>query len=387
MERRPTFITNFEVTADGRVFGCGKERKTIRRQTYGRKGGKSCCVNVIIDGRHTTISVAKLVASAFHEGYDPSKDTIIYKDGDSFNVAADNLIVVKPRDRYRYTRVGKMNRIKALKREKAKKELEALGLEWGKCSYPGLECTKEGIFRYNGYPVNSYVRVMRRKHTEVKHRFLILAEKNQDRRKNRRLTAAKMVASAWKFYNPDTDFIIYKDGDPTNIHADNLKVVGESAYTQYTTRNLYNHEKSDEDKIAEYKEKCRTVLHDTQLTLNYLNTGNLTAINKYIETDIIPKLESHLKYTLRKSEIVVRYVMTTIIELLYIKLDKGFPICNYYKFCKKTADRYAKKGFSHWMFETPETPYSKRVRMEDKELVIAELGKKFNVKREYKKHK
>lgn len=111
MERRPTFITNFEVTADGRVFGCGKERKIIRRQTYGKKGGKSCCVNVVIEGRHTTISVA----------------------------------------------------------------------------------------------------VMRRKQTEVKHRFLILAEKKQGRRKNRRLTAAKMVASAWKFYNPDTDFIIYKN--------------------------------------------------------------------------------------------------------------------------------------------------------------------------------
>ena len=66
----------------------------------------------------------------------------------------------------------------------------------------------------------------------------------------------------------------------------------------------------------------------------------------------------------------------------YIKLDHGYPSCNYFKFCKKTLDRYKKNHkFDSWMFVTPEKPYSKMVRMEDKETIIEELGHKFNVKR------
>ena len=383
METRTTFITNIFATADGHIFDeKGKEKKRHFRTTTGKKGGRSAYVYINIDGRQRSISIAKLVASAFVDGYDIDNDTLVYNDGNSFNVSLGNIKVVKPCDRYRYTRIGRMNTVKATNREKRKKELDALDLEWGKCSFPGLECTREGIFRYKGYPINSYVRAQKRKNVECRHRFLMINVDGRQGGKNVRITASKMVASAWKFYNADTDFIVYKDKDPTNIHADNLIVVGEKPYIEYMTRSFHPATKSTDEKILEYKEKCKLVIHDTQLTLDYLNTGNLAPINRYVEKEIIPPLMKYIKCSLRYGEGAARYLITSVIEVLYIKLDHGYPICNYLKFCKKTLDRYKKNHkFDSWMFVTPERPYSKMVRMEDKETIIKELGQKFNVKR------
>lgn len=385
-EARETFVPGLTVTRDGRFYHNGRSVKVYKRQTYGKHGGKHAFLHITKNKVVKNFSAGKLMASAWMDGFDAERDRVGYRDGDAFNVSLDNLIRIVPGDFSRITDVARMNNVKKAKRERARKELEALGLEWGRCSFPGLECTREGVFRYNGYPINSYVRVMKRANgKESKHRFLIINEGGGKDGKKIRLTASKMVASAWKFYNPETDFVIYKDGDPANIHVDNLQVVGEKVYVQYVQRNC-NKEVTDRERWDRYKKTCEAVCHDSAMTLRYMNTGDLTEINGYLKKEIIPRFNDWLTYTKRFKTATVRYLLTSVIEMLYLKLDNGAPICNYYSFCTKTVVKWAKsKRFDPWMFETPEKPYSKVVTMRNEEINIDGLKEKFNVVRKKKK--
>lgn len=383
---KETYVTGVFVSRQGECYHNGKKINVQRRQTYGKKGGKTTFIVIKNHGKSKCFSFAKLIASAFIEGYDWQNDRIVYKDGDSFNCDIENLLIVKPADFSKYSRIGQMNEAKRINREQMRAEMDAHGFVWRKCSEPFLECTSEGLFRYKGFPVNSYTRVMKRNHgKECKHRYLCLNIDGCRGGRNKRLTASKMIASAWKVgYDPETDFIAYKDGNPANIRLDNLVIVNEKDYNKYVTRNSHSKGITQVEKYDERLQTALAVQHDSAMAVRFLQTGDYTEINAHVEKVVIPKLREYLIYRKRQSESLATYLLTSIIEILYCKLDSGFPICNYLRFCTKTADRWIKKKrFEHWMFDTPEQPFSEVIRMKNEEINIEGLAEKFNVVRQY----
>ena len=386
-ETRETYICGVYASMDGRIFYAGKERIVHKRTTTGPKGGKYAFVYLQLNGKQKSCSVSRLVASAWISGFDVFNDRIKYKDDDVFNFHVDNLQIVKPGEPLYSLGVRNANEAKLKKRQEEKARLDSLGFEWSKCAFPELECTREGLFRYKGYAINSYIRTSKVGNGKIaRHRFLMINIEGKHRGKHVRLTASKMVASAWKMYNPDTDFIIYKDGDSTNINMENLQVVGEKAYNKFLI-NRTRKEHTDSDRYAMYYETCKNVVHDSQMTLRFLDTGDFSEINAYLEKTVIPRLEEYIRFSLKMPEFSVRVIMTTAIDVLYCKLDEGRPLCNYYGFLKNIALRYKKsKGkLPFWMYEHPDKPYSNRYRMSNEEVLISRLSTKFNVVRQYGK--
>ena len=386
-ETRETYICGVYASMDGRIFYAGKERIVHKRTKTGPKGGKYAFVYLRLNGKQKSCSVSRLVASAWISGFDVFNDRIKYKDDDAFNFHVDNLQIVKSGEPLYSLGVRKANEAKLKKREEEKARLDSLGFEWSKCSFPELECTREGLFRYKGYAINSYISTQKVGNGKIaRHRFLMINIEGKHRGKKVRLTASKMVASAWKMYNPDTDFIIYKDGDSTNINIENLQVVGEKAYNRFLM-NRTRKEHTDSDRYAMYYETCKNVAHDSQMTLRFLDTGDFSEINAYLEKTVIPRLEEFIRFRLKMPEFSVRVIMTTAIDVLYCKLDEGRPLCHYYGFLKKIALRYKKsKGkLPFWMYEHPDKPYSNRYRMSNKEVLISKLSTKFNVVKQYGK--
>lgn len=383
-ETRETFISGIFASKNGRIFNNKKEYLVHNRKTTGPKGGKYTYVNVRIYGKEKVFAVSKLVASAWIDGFDVSSDRIRYKDDDAFNCNVENLQIVKPGEPLYSLGVRNANEAKRKMREEEKTKLDSYGFEWGKCSFPGLECTRDGLFRYKGYAINSYVRTSKLANGKVaRHRFLMINIEGKHRGKSVRLTASKMVASAWKMYNPDTDFIIYKDGDSTNINMNNLQVVDEKAYNKFLI-NRTRKEHTDSERYANYYETCKNVVHDSQMTLRFLDTGDFSEINAYLEKTVIPRLEDYIRFTLKMPEFRVRVIMTAAIDVLYSKLDEGRPMCNYYGFLRNIALRYklTKGKLPFWMYEHPDKPYSNRYRMSNEDALISTLSTKFNVVRQ-----
>lgn len=386
-ETRETYICGVFASRDGHIFHNSKERIVHKRTTTGPKGGKHAYVYLRFNGKQKSYAVSKLVASAWIEGFDVFSDRIKYKDDDPFNFHVDNIQVIKPGEPLYSLGVRNANEAKRKMREEEKARLDSYGFEWARCSFPELECTREGLFRYKGYAINSYVRTSKVANGKVaRHRFLMINVEGKHRGKCVRLTASKMVASAWKMYNPDTDFIVYKDGDPTNINMENLQVVGEKAYNRFLI-NRTRKEHTDSERYARYYETCKNVVHDSQMTLRFLDSGDFAEINGYLEKTVIPQLEDYIRLTLKMPEFRVRVIMTAAIDVLYCKLDEGKPMCNYLEFLKNISLRYklTKGNLPSWMYEHPDKPYSNRYRMSNQDVLISKLSTKFNVVKQYGK--
>lgn len=97
---------------------------------------------------------------------------------------------------------------------------------------PGLEVTIDGRFKLNGRPRKAIFCKKRYGNGLATVRFMW-----NKGGITHYIQASKCVAMAWKAKYKDGDYIIYRDGNCHNIHADNLQVVGKDRYWKYMQRN------------------------------------------------------------------------------------------------------------------------------------------------------
>lgn len=197
----------------------------------------------------------------------------------------------------------------------------------------GLECTEEGLFRYNGKPkkvIFPYL-VNKRKATA---RLMIMI-----RGKNHYWQAAKLVAQTWKRCK-ETDYITYKDGDIHNIKANNLIVEDKDGYWQYMQRNSGYHA----DNIEERKRKLQLVIDEATLTLDYFKTLKMDGINRHVTEYLYDCLMKYTISTLHLGEKTAMEIVPESLARMYECIMNGMCLYNYERYCKKLLLNYKKKG-------------------------------------------
>lgn len=199
----------------------------------------------------------------------------------------------------------------------------------------GLKCTYDGRFLYKG-----------------NRKKVIYAKKNFGNEKaTARVTyllpngkygyiqAAKAVALAWKTFNPDTQYIVYKDGDIHNIKADNLEIVDYDRYVAFRMRN--SEHKADD--VEKRKRKLQLVIDEASMTLNYFKTLDFKPINKHVEEYLYGCLMQYCKETLFLGETVALDIVPECIARMYECIMNGMCLYNYERYCKKLLLNYKKK--------------------------------------------
>ncbi len=202
------------------------------------------------------------------------------------------------------------------------------------CCIPGMKCTYDGKFMYNG-----------------KRKKIIFASKNFGNEKaTARLTwrengrtlymgAAKAVALAWlPRYNPNEDYLIYKDGDIHNISAGNLVVLSHDDYYRYTMRNTWH----EADSIEKRKRKLQLVIEEATMTKNYFETLDMSPINKHVEEYLYMCLMKYCKETLFLGDMTALNIVPEAIARMYECIMNGMCLYNYERYCKKILLNYKK---------------------------------------------
>lgn len=185
--------------------------------------------------------------------------------------------------------------------------------------------------------------------------------------------AAKLVAKAYlpKYY--DGCRIVYKDGNIHNIKADNLVIAEEPQYWKYMQRNSGYRART----IDEKKEKLRRIIHESNLTLNYLITKDFTEINKYVEKHLLPIMKDYCTRTLVIGVAKSEHIICEALFCLYDNIWSGNAVCNYERWLKKILLNYKKKGTFGYMA----TGFTRQEwEAESQRIDVSILQTKYNVK-------
>lgn len=200
---------------------------------------------------------------------------------------------------------------------------------------PGLEVTIDGKFRLNGRPRKAIFCKKRYGNGLATVRFML----NKDGIRHY-IQASKCVAMAWKVGYEDGDYIIYKDGNCHNIHADNLHIVGKNKYYEYMRRNsIYR-----ADDVEKRKKKLRTVIEEASCTLRYFETLNAEPINKHVSDYLYLCLMEYCRNTLFLGESTSLSIVPECLARMYECIMNGMCLYNYERYCKKLLLNYKKKG-------------------------------------------
>lgn len=198
----------------------------------------------------------------------------------------------------------------------------------------GLECTEDGLFRYNGKPKKaSYCYTVTGRKATVRIMIMIGG-------KSHYWQAARCVASAWCRGYDENDYITYKDEDCHNICAYNLILSDKKEYWKYMQRNSSMKVAS----LEERKRKLELVIEEATLTLNYFKTLKMDDINKHVKEYLYPCLMKYCMKTLQLGERKSMEAAPEAIGMLYEKIMDGFCVYNYERFCKKALSDFKKKG-------------------------------------------
>lgn len=198
----------------------------------------------------------------------------------------------------------------------------------------GLECTAQGIFKYNGKPKKVIFpkTVTGRKATA---RLMIMIKG-----KNHYWQASKLIASTWKRDYEEGDYITYKDGNCHNIQADNLILDDKKGYWQYMLRNSGYKAAS----IEERKRKLQLVADEALMTKHYFETLKMDEINKHVTDYLYPTLMKYALNTLYMGEIVALELVPEALARMYECIMNGMCLYNYERYCKKLLHNYKTKG-------------------------------------------
>lgn len=321
-EYRDTGWYNVECTRDG------KFRRNGRLLTPRSYYVSSPSVVVKVKGEKPKQKVANLlVAKAWHPAY-VEGCFIIPKDGNSYNIHVDNLHVA---DLYEF----------ASYKAERRKNPQAGAIDWSKygefkeTSIPGLYCTIDGIFKRN----NRIVPLQRGKRVGGEEGLLYVQyiDKNGNPTST---TAARLVAQTWSPGTWDDNcFICYKDGNPNNIHSDNLILVDSH---KYHVRRGHMFGKSNMCDFKRAMEVVELRAKETQIALRYFQTGCIDEFNEYVknhlEKYIYDCIGSYGNIPNRR-----RYILGEVLAILYDWVLSNRPLTSYSLFCRKLVRTYMRE--------------------------------------------
>lgn len=322
MEYRETYIEGVSVSECGAFMVNGAKRSLKKHKSgfYLCFGGSK--------GR-TYLHAANLVASAWCGGWYPGCH-IVYKDNDKFNIEAGNL---EPQNGKNYLK-WRGERISV---EKAKAEQRRARPKWEEfgmfkdTGIMGIECTEDGFFR------RGYKEIKVRREMWKGRKVSAYIELRIDR-KIHKFIAGDLVARAW---SPNVYFencyILYRDGDRHNIHNDNIVLATED---EYFKKRKPLHKPMEFDEVFEM---ASTMSVEAALYVDYLKTGDMNGINRYIEQTLIKKMicweERKFNWSKEKSEDVLYEAL----GFLYMRIGANRPFFGFEKYLKCIIGRYVKE--------------------------------------------
>ena len=228
----------------------------------------------------------------------------------------------------------------------------------------GLECTRDGLFRYKGRPkkvIYSYIINGRKATAKITIRY---------EGKNHYWQAAKLFAKTWKVGYNDDDYITYKDGDIHNISVDNLVLEDRKGYYKYMQRNS-GYKAAN---IEERKRKLQLVAEEALMTKHYFETLKMDEINKHVTDYLYNCLMKYSINTLHMGERTSLEAVSDAIARMYVFIMSGMCLYNYERYCKKLLLNFKKKGSFGLTGKIP-----KPIKIEVEHLNLDSLWEKYNV--------
>jgi hypothetical protein len=201
-------------------------------------------------------------------------------------------------------------------------------------SVPGLECSRDGNFRYNGKPKKAIF-----SHTVTGRRATVRLNIMM-KGKLHYWQAARLVAETWLRGYEEGDYITYRDENCHNICADNLLLEDKKGYWRYMQRNA----SPKPDTLEERKRKLQLVADESLMTLHYFETLKMDEINHHVQDYLYPCLMKYAMKTLQMGECKAMECVPEVIGSMYEKIMNGMCLYNYERFCKKMLTDIKRKG-------------------------------------------
>lgn len=334
MSYRETGWYDVQCTSDGKFRRNGREMKP-RSSKY---NGSPYIVVKSKGSKPKQKNAAILVAMAWHNDWEKGYN-IIPKDGNPNNICLNNLHVADCHEFASY-KAGRRN------------NPNAGAVDWSKygvfknTSVDGLECTIDGIFRRNNRIV-PLIKGSRRRGAEG----LFYVKYMDANGRSTTTTAARLVAKTW---SPQTWFedciISYKDGNPRNIHSDNLILLDEHKYHVARGKMVGKGNMCDFDKAFSIVERRA---REAQIALRYFRSGCMDELNEYVRTELLSLVEDYVDSLGRPG--MKRDALQGVFSILYDWVLCYRPLTNYFVFCKKLARTYIKTG-NFGIYDIPPKP-------------------------------
>lgn len=225
---------------------------------------------------------------------------------------------------------------------------------------------REGNFLYRGKP-KAVIRPVSRHGKKLTARIAIMHE-----RKQMYFSAAQLVASAFIPGYDNHAYIEYKDGDIHNICADNLSIVTKKDYyvARMAVANYYHKRGTYQYQV----ERIENTIFDAQAVLHYFKTGDMSEVNKRVETYLFECLMLYCVKSLHLSEQTAYEYAADVIVRMYDVLLSGHAVSNLEYYCKELLlhrKRHKAYGFKGTI--------KKEIKLMIKDLDLTPIQEKYDV--------
>lgn len=225
---------------------------------------------------------------------------------------------------------------------------------------------REGNFLYRGKP-KAVIRPVSRHGKKLTARIAIMRE-----RKQMYFSAAQLVASAFIPGYDNHVYIEYKDGDIHNICADNLSIVTKKDYyvARMAVANYYHKRGTYQYQV----ERIENTIFDAQAVLHYFKTGDMSEVNKRVETYLFECLMLYCVKSLHLSEQTAYEYAADVIVRMYDVLLSGHAVSNLEYYCKELLlhrKRHKTYGFKGTI--------KKEIKLMIKDLDLTPIQEKYDV--------
>lgn len=335
---RDTGWYNVKCTRDGKFVRNGRELKP--RSSY------NCSPYIVVKskGERPKQKCANILVAMAWSGDWKEGCHIIPKDGNQSNICLDNL------------HVADLNEFASYKAER-RKNPNAGVIDWNKYGefkrthIDGLECTIDGIFRRN----NRIVPLQKGRRLKKGGDGLLYIHYIEPNGCWTTTTAARLVAQTWspKMWHEDC-LISYKDGNPMNIHSDNLILVDEHKFRVMQGKVL------GKGNMCDFKKACSIVerrAKEAQIAMRWFQTGCMDELNEYVRTELLVYVEDYVNSFGYKPRLK-RKALAGVFSILYDWILSYRPLTNYSVFCKKLVRIYMKKN-NFGVYDIPPKPIAR----------------------------
>lgn len=321
-EYRDTGWYNVECTCDGRF------RRNGRKLTPRSYSIESPFVVVKVKGERPKQKTANiLVAKVWHPDYVEGCN-IIPKDGNQKNLHISNLHIADMHEFASYRAERRKNPNAGVS------DMSKYG-EFRQTPIKGLFCTMDGVFKRSG----RIVQLQKGKRARGKDGLLYVKYVNEDGDWTS-TTAARIVAQTWSPQTWDENCVItYKDGNPRNIHSDNLVLVDAHKYYVQKGRMIGKGNMCDFKRAKEIVERRAK---ESQIALRYFQSGCLDEFNDYVKT-YLNKYVCNCVDNYGYKPQLKRYLLSEVLAILYDWVLCNRPLTSYSLFCRKLVRTYMKE--------------------------------------------